>query len=704
MGILDGKVILVTGAGNGIGRAHALACAREGARIVVNDLGGTRDGSGSDDSAASKVVKEIEALGGGGEAAGAKNNRAVANFDSVTDMDGCARMVKAAIVAWGKLDVVVNNAGILRDVTFKKMEDQQWDAVIAVHLQGTKNVIKAALPALSEKGGAIVNTTSYSGLIGNFGQANYAAAKGGIYGLTRVLALELQKSGITVNCIAPIAKTRMTEELAMVDAGWTPEQISPVVVYLASDLAKHVTGRVFGIQGQRIHGYEMKMADGVEKAGADLWTAQEIHDQLDEIFRFEKAAAPQAVAGAEDIVSAVFAHFPAGFKKGKAASWSANLQWVVKGGTDQTILIENDACTVKPGLHGSATCTIKIDKDSLVAMFKGELDPTKAFMTGKATADNMGDLMKMASAFDFGLVGKSYMAATPATPSATPPVVGGGPPAVAPAPEKKQKKDPTGKTWDGGYAFVEPEHLARYANATNDESPDYFGDDAIAPPMFHVRLFRDLMFSIAGDRELDLDMVRLVHGEHDATFHRPLRAWDLVQLRARLESIEEKSSGKLVTSKLFGFVDGELAIECKTSYFVRAAKKEGGGEKKPEQAPPKPDWTKTFPIAADQSLRYAEASGDVNPIHVDPKAAAAAGLPGLILHGLCTQAMSGANVLAQKGRSPRDLKRLSVRFSKPVLNGQTLTVWGWDKGGAVEFVVVGPDDKPVITAGVVELR
>jgi len=177
------------------------------------------------------------------------------------------------------------------------------------------------------------------------------------------------------------------------------------------------------------------------------------------------------------------------------------------------------------------------------------------------------------------------------------------------------------------------------------------------------------------------------------------------QLRARLESIEEKSSGKLVTSRLFGFVDGQLAVECKTAYFVRAAKKEGGGgEKKPEQAPLKPDWTQSFAIAPDQSLRYAEASLDTNPIHVDPKAAAAAGLPGLILHGLCTQAMSGANVLAHKGKSPRDLKRLSVRFSKPVMNGQTLTVWGWDKGATTEFVVMGPDDKPVITGGVVELR
>ncbi len=153
---------------------------------------------------------------------------------------------------------------------------------------------------------AIINTTSYSGMIGNFGQSNYAAAKAGIYGFTRVLSMELRKYGVTANCLAPIAKTRMTDGIEMVEEEWTPEQISPVVVFLASELSKGVTGRVFGIQGQRIHVYEVQMNDGVEKPGTDLWTATEIADRLGDITAF---AEPEAASGGdEDIVSAVFAH------------------------------------------------------------------------------------------------------------------------------------------------------------------------------------------------------------------------------------------------------------------------------------------------------------------------------------------------------------------------------------------------------------
>ena len=207
MGLLDGKVVLITGAGGGIGRAHALAMAAEGARIVVNDLGGSRDGVGGDDAMASAVVREIEEAGG----------EAVANFDSVTDAEGCQRMVAAAIDTWGRLDVVVNNAGILRDKTFAKMTDAEWFPVLDVHLNGTRNVCVAALDALKESEGAIINTTSYSGMIGNFGQSNYGAAKAGIYGFSRVLSLELRKYGISVNCVAPVAKTRMTEDIAMVE-------------------------------------------------------------------------------------------------------------------------------------------------------------------------------------------------------------------------------------------------------------------------------------------------------------------------------------------------------------------------------------------------------------------------------------------------------------------------------------------------------
>lgn len=280
--LLKDRVVLVTGAGNGIGRAHALALAAEGARVVVNDLGGARDGSGGSESAAEAVVAEIVAMGGDG----------LANGDSVTDPAGCARMVKAALDRWGKLDVVVNNAGILRDKSFAKMSEAEWDLVLAVHLKGTFNVTKAALPHLTSPGGAIINTSSISGLIGNFGQSNYGAAKAGIYALTRILAIEQQRAGITVNAVAPIAKTRMTEDIARVEEDWTPEQISPVVVYLASDLARGVTGRIFGVRGQHVYGYVMKITEGVEKPGHEHWTPEELGARLEDIFRVDAPAKP----------------------------------------------------------------------------------------------------------------------------------------------------------------------------------------------------------------------------------------------------------------------------------------------------------------------------------------------------------------------------------------------------------------------------
>ena len=367
MGLLDGKVVLVTGSGGGIGRCHAIACAREGARLVINDLGGTRDGQGGSSSMADAVVREIEAMGG----------EAIANYDSVTDLEGCERMVQGALSRWGRLDVVVNNAGILRDKTFTKMSDAEWAIVVDVHLNGTRNVTRAALDALRANGGAIINTTSYSGMIGNFGQSNYAAAKAGIYGFTRVLSMELKRSGVTANCVAPVAKTRMTEDIAMVEDDWSPEQISPIVVFLASDLAKNVTGQVFGVQGQRIHLYEVKTNDGVEKEGKELWTPQEISERYGDITRWEAPVAAAPSAG-PDVVTQVFAHFPAGFKPDAAPGWAANIQWVVAGATDQTITVANGAATVAVGLSGTATCTVKIDKDTLLAMFKGEIEPAKA--------------------------------------------------------------------------------------------------------------------------------------------------------------------------------------------------------------------------------------------------------------------------------------------------------------------------------------
>lgn len=652
--LLRDRVVLVTGAGNGIGRAHALACAREGARVVVNDLGGGRDGSGASTDAATTVVREIEAFGG----------EALANADSVTDPAGCARMVQSAIDRWGRLDVVVNNAGILRDRTFVKLSEAEWDLVVHVHLKGTQNVIRAALPSLLVRGGAIINTTSYSGLIGNFGQSNYAAAKAGVYGLTRVLALELQKAGVTANCVAPIAKTRMTTEIAMVDAEWTPEQISPIVVFLASELGKGVTGRVFGVQGQRIHAYEMKVNDGVEKPGAALWTAEEISERLTDILSFE-APAPKAATDAPSPVRDVFALAPAAFRADRAGDFSARIHFAVKDGPSQTLVIAKGVAHVEEGLAGAPDCTVKTDAETIVGIFRQTVDAQKAFMKGKISADNLSVLMKFAMYFDF----------TPA---------GGAAPGTAPVVVDAPKRFPIGKLYDGGYRFAEPALALAYAAATGDDSPAYTGPDAICPPMFHVRLFKGLSFAIASDPELGLDLLRLVHGEYEVTIHAHIRPWDLVQVRGRLESVEQKSSGLLVTSRLYGIVDGRTMIECRTAYFIRGPKKAAAVERAVERAPsveaapPAADWTSTLEIAGDQSLRYAVASLDENPIHTDAETARAAGLPGIILQGLCTMAMTGAALIrSAAGNDARRLRRLSVRFARPVLNGARLTARGW---------------------------
>lgn len=265
---------------------------------------------------------------------------------------------------------------------------------------------------------------------------------------------------------------------------------------------------------------------------------------------------------------------------------------------------------------------------------------------------------------------------------------------------------PIGKTYDGGYAFVEPAQVDAYARATNDEHVAYYGPDAVAPPMFHVRLMRGLIHGVATDPELGLDYLRLVHGEHDATFHRPLRHWDLVQLRARLETVEQKASGLVVGARLYGFVDGLLSVEARTVFFIRGPG--SGGAKKearPEPTPPPPSFSRNTRVAPDQSFRYAKASLDDNPIHVDPATARAAGLPDVILHGLCTMAMAGKAVVDSLcAGDPRFLTRLAVRFARPVRNGSTLTTIGWRSRRGADFVVQDQDGNVVISNGVAEVR
>jgi NAD(P)-dependent dehydrogenase (short-subunit alcohol dehydrogenase family) len=274
-GLCEGRVVIVTGAGRGIGREEALEFAREGARVVVNDVGVARDGTGSDATPAQEVVDEIAALGG----------EAVANYDDISDFDGAKRLVEQAVDAFGTLDVLVNNAGILRDRMLVNMTPEEWDAVIRVHLRGTYATSHHAANYWRDRSKAgdavdarIINTSSSSGIYGNVGQANYGAAKAGIAAFTVITAMELERYGVTVNAIAPAALTRMTEDLVRWQPAegddkpaWDPRDPSncaPLVVWLGSADSRGITGRVFNVKGGYVSVAEGWVAGPAEDKGA----------------------------------------------------------------------------------------------------------------------------------------------------------------------------------------------------------------------------------------------------------------------------------------------------------------------------------------------------------------------------------------------------------------------------------------------------
>ncbi len=294
MGMLDGKVAVITGSGRGLGRHHALMMAQQGAKIVVNDLGVEWDGGGEKVSGpADEVVNEIKDSGG----------EAVASYESVTDFDGAKRIVDCAIDTFGKLDIFVNNAGFLRDRMSFKMSQDEWDSVVGVHLMGTfycgrwasayfRDQSKAGSPV----NGRIINTISHAGLIGSPGQANYAAAKAGIAGLTLVWARELERYNVTVNAVAPMARTRLTEQTASDGVAdmfakpededqfdeMAPENISPVVAYLASDKAQDISGHVFSSRGGRLELLQTWQPANALDIGKK-WTVEEIDQKIREL-------------------------------------------------------------------------------------------------------------------------------------------------------------------------------------------------------------------------------------------------------------------------------------------------------------------------------------------------------------------------------------------------------------------------------------
>ena len=279
--IFDGDVAIVTGAGRGLGRCHALELARRGARVVVNDVGGDSEGGGREATPAEMVVDEIRALGG----------VAVANADSVATAEGGERLVQQALDAFGSLQIVVNNAGILRDKAFHNLTPDLVESVLMVHLTGAFNVTIPAWRHLRTAGyGRIVNTTSASGLFGNFGQANYGAAKAGLVGLTRSLAVEGRKVGISVNAVSPMASTRMTEDLLGENRELlAPEDVSPVVAYLSHPDCT-LTGQILSTGGGHVSAVITSVTRGITESEL---TAETVRDRLDDVFDVDGAIVPR---------------------------------------------------------------------------------------------------------------------------------------------------------------------------------------------------------------------------------------------------------------------------------------------------------------------------------------------------------------------------------------------------------------------------
>ena len=405
----DDQVAIVTGAGAGLGRTYALELAKRGAKVVVNDLGGARDGADEGSkSPADRVVEEIKAAGG----------EAVANYDSVATPEGGRAIVDSAIKAFGRVDMVINNAGILRDKTIVKMEPENWDAIMDVHLKGAYNVTRPAFVKMRENGyGRIVLTSSAAGLYGNFGQTNYSAAKMGLVGFMNTLKLEGEKHNIKVNTVAPIAGTRLTEDVLPPDLfeKLTPEFVAPLVLYLCSERCP-VNGAIYNAG----MGYFNRVAfltgpGAVIGDGKEVPTPEAVAANMDKIKSLdgaeefpnataafgpmldafspkkkEEAAGPPAKLTVKDI----FERIPDAFQADKAAGVDVVFQFDISGGDGGSwyVTVKDGTCEVAEGSAGSPTTTIKMVDDEFVKLITGELNAMSAFTGGKLKIE--GDLMK----------------------------------------------------------------------------------------------------------------------------------------------------------------------------------------------------------------------------------------------------------------------------------------------------------------------
>jgi len=404
----DDRVAIVTGAGTGLGRIYSIELARRGARVVVNDFGGNRDGTGEGSfGPADKVVEEIRAMGG----------EAVANYDSVATSEGGRGIVNTALEAFGRLDILINNAGILRDRSLAKMEPEDWDAVMSVHLDGAYNVSRPAFSTMREnRYGRIVVITSASGLNGNFGQTNYSAAKMALIGFMNTLKLEGEKHGIKVNAVAPIAATRLTEELLPPDLSekMKPDFVAPLVLLLCSEECR-VSGRVYSAgmgyysrvglvtgQGTVIgDGKQIPSPELVERHINDICSlagAVEHFDATSALGAMLQALTSKpekAVQPVESLtVKAVFGRMPEAFQKDRASGVDVVFQYRIVGpaGGEWYVTIKGGTCEVKTGEHAQPTTTIMMSDEDFLNLINGKLNAMQAYTSGKLKIQ--GDIMK----------------------------------------------------------------------------------------------------------------------------------------------------------------------------------------------------------------------------------------------------------------------------------------------------------------------
>ena len=414
-----GRVAIVTGAGGGLGRAYALELARRGAQVVVNDLGGARNGTGQSTTSADAVVQEITDAGGS----------AVASYDSVATVKGGENIVKTALGTFGRLDILINNAGILRDKSFAKMTPEMWNGVLEVHLQGAFNVTRPTFKAMREGSyGRIVMTASAAGLFGNFGQANYGAAKMGLVGFMNTLKLEGAKYNIKVNTVAPLAATRLTEDVLPADFidKLKPEFVTPLVLYLCSEQCPDSglvlnAGMGFYSRAAVVSGPGVVLGDGEQMptlgdvhrkwAGIEnLEGAQEYHDAnaalVDMLSGSESTVSDQesAVNGQRSAereskggiltVQGVFDKMTEFFRPEAAAGMNVIFQFSIAGpgGGDWHVVVKDGECAVEAGAHGSPTTTLKMAAEDFLKLIGGQLPAMQAYTTGKLRIE--GDLMK----------------------------------------------------------------------------------------------------------------------------------------------------------------------------------------------------------------------------------------------------------------------------------------------------------------------